>query len=50
MVQNSVWDPFFEKLSAAKKHKQQGEYDIAMKLEMSMAADELGLQLVRFAI
>merc|ERR1711924_519406 len=41
------WAPIQSKITQSKNMKSSGEYDAALKLDMSMAADALGLQLMQ---
>lgn len=42
-----MWEPLLAKIAQARECKSKGDYNTAMKLEMSMAADEHGLRLMQ---
>ena len=46
-VPDPDWNPFLTKITKAKESKLGGDYETSLKLEMSMAADAMGLKLMQ---
>merc|ERR1711865_478315 len=45
--QDPSWEAYLTKISSAKQSKLSGDYEASLKVEMSMAADAIGLQLMQ---
>jgi hypothetical protein len=46
-LQDPSWEAYLTKISSAKQSKLSGDYETSLKVEMSMAADAIGLQLMQ---